>query len=322
MKEKWVGIFWGFVLVLLGAYLLMYPPQSFVIHADENAGRWIVVFGVASLLFFTSYFLSGLRRWGWLFPATISGALALTIALGTAGVHNSYVGAPILASIAIPFAVAFAVEPRRNRWALIPMWIMGVLTVITILADWVVGELLGSLVLLSIAAPFLVVYLLNREQKWALIPASVLGVIGVIPLLTLRFDGEQMGALVMLLLALPFVGVYLFSRRNWWALIPAGIFMSISLGVLAAGLQLAEPVTARLVGGIILSGWALVFLALWLRRAVLPTAWAAYPAILFGVLAVSAVIAGEAGPRYAWPLAIIVGGVLMLYRSYQRKPAQ
>ncbi len=95
------------------------------------------------------------------------------------------------------------------------------LAFITLTADLVQGSLIGALFLFAIAAPFLVVYLLNRSRWWALIPAWVMFILGTITLLSDHVDGNLIGALFLYAVALPFLVVYLRDRTRRWALIPA-----------------------------------------------------------------------------------------------------
>ena len=83
------------------------------------------------------------------------------------------------------------------------------------------GNLIGALFLFAVAAPFLVVFLLNRSRRWALIPAWVMFILGTITLLADHVDGNLIGALFMYAVALPFLVVYLIDRTRRWALIPA-----------------------------------------------------------------------------------------------------
>jgi len=108
---------------------------------------------------------------------------------------------------------------------------MFVISIIVLFEDRINGNIIGTLVLFSIALPFLVVYLFNRNQRWALIPFAALSVIGIIPLLEYMMGGEVLGWMVMFLFAIPFYVVFFWSKDNWWALIPAGVFTSIGLVV-------------------------------------------------------------------------------------------
>jgi hypothetical protein len=319
MKSNRYNLIWGIALIAAGGLFLAQNLGYLGVFAPQF---WVIFFGALSLLFFASYFASGIGRWGWLFPALGSAALALTIGLGSAGVRDAYVGAPILGAIAIPFLVAYALDPRRNGWALIPAWVMGVLCVVTVLADRVPGEFIGALVLFAIGLPFLVVFLADRKQNWwALIPASILLVLGAVPLLTMRVSGELLGAVIMFLFAAPFLLVFLWSRANWWALIPCGTFVSIGLTVLAVTASRPNEANPGLVSGVLFLGWALTFLALWLRRGLAPTAWAKYPGVVLAAMALVAFGFGENGLEVVWPLAIIALGAVLLYSALRRRSA-
>ncbi len=322
MKEKYVGMFWGLVLVLVGGWFLVTGRTNLTIY-DPNLG--IMLTGGLSLLFFSSYFISGPKRWGWLFPACILAAMTLVVLLSQVPrAGGGMLAAPMLVAVGVPFLVAYLQSPKDRGWALIPVYVMAALTLIVFLVDGISGELAGTLVLLMIAMPFLVVYLRNRQRRWPLIPFGVLAWISLIPALTLMVNDHFIGVAVMLLLAAPFVVVYFLSPRNWWAMIPAGVFVSISLVVLLAMTVLADRtgqdlLMEQVAGGVLFLGLGLTFLGLWLRRSDVPTAWAIYPAAVLGLLALVTFIGGQKGLTYAGPLAVIVGGILLIFNSNRRK---
>ncbi len=219
MKRNVSSIFWGLLFILAGMAFLA-DRMGWLNFSLFSTNTWVYIFAAVSLVFFLSYFLSGLQKWGWLFPALIFGSISLTIWMADHGLTGSFVGMPVLLAIAIPFYVGFAFD--RKAWGLlIPAWVMTVLAFITLTAGLVNGNLIGALFLFAVAVPFLVVYLLNRSRWWALIPAWVTFVLGTITLLSDHVNGNLIGALFLYAVALPFLVVYLTGRTRRWALIPA-----------------------------------------------------------------------------------------------------
>jgi hypothetical protein len=167
--KKTSNLFWGIALILL-AIALLAQQFGYIDYNRISDNAWVFIFSGAAILFLLSYLINGLKKWGWLFPTLIFAALSLTIWLTTRHIEGSFLGAPILAAIALPFFVGFAID--RTKWGLlIPAWVMTVLTIVTIMADQVEGTWIGALFLLSTALPFLLVFLANRTRRWALIPA-------------------------------------------------------------------------------------------------------------------------------------------------------
>jgi hypothetical protein len=315
MNTKWINMAWGMILIAAGG-LLLARELGYISMVSPQI--WAFIFTGLSLLFFASYFAYGVRNWGWLFPAFIFGSLAITLSLAEAGFDDPLMAAPILASVGIPFYVAFGLEPRQNWWALIPAWVMTVLTLIVIVVDRVPGEVIGSLFLLSVSLPFLVVFLLNRSQRWALIPAFVLGVLGAIVLLSNQTRGEYIGALVLFAIALPFFVVYFLSKDNWWALIPAGVMGSLALITFLVPVMNAERMDPGLMSGVLWVGIGLTFLVLWRQRQIHPTRWAIYPALGCGLVAIISFVAG-AGFENIWPVVVIAAGIVLLFFGLRPK---
>lgn len=308
MKRKWVDYVWGGLLILLGGFFLAYNLE---IIPEPSVMLWTGLFGAASLIFFVIYAMSGVRNWGWLFPALGTAAIAVIIVLAETGWDGPFLGSLFLWAASVPFWVAFLANRRENWWALIPGWATAVLGAIVLLSNVLAGELIGALVMLSIGLPFFVVYLANREHWWALIPGFVVSGIGVSILFATSLRGEFVGAFVMFAIALPFLAIYLLRREHWWALIPGGILASIGLTAFFSGFVTGEGWQGRLLGSIIFLGSAVVFGLLWLQRDRQPTAWAKYPAL---GLAITGLIILAAGPQveYLWPLALIAAGLWLL----------
>lgn len=316
MRSTYVNLLWGAALILGGGLFL---AQNLGYFDRFSPQFWMAAFAGASLLFLASYFLSGIRHWGWLFPASMTAALALTIGLSEAGFTSAAIGAPVLASVGLPFVVAFALNPRQHWWALIPAWVMAVLTLVVLATTRLPGEFIAALLLFGIALPFLVVYLSDRSRWWALIPAFTLGVVALIPLLANRLSGEAMGAFVLLvLLALPFLVVYLVSPPNWWALIPAGVLGSIGLSLLLSSIEVFGATWSTLISAFMFLGWAATFGLLWMRRGSQPTEWAKYPALaMLGVALVTMIL--SSGMQQYWPLVLIAVGALVLLNNLRER---
>jgi len=317
MKTKYVNLVWG-LLLIVGGGLFLADNLGYLNLDILSPMVWTGIFGAASLVFLALYLASGVQKWGLLFPASISAGIALTIYLATATNANAAVGAPVLLSIAVPFAVAFALDTRRHWWALIPAWVMAVLTLITLVVDRVSGELIGSLFMFAVALPFLAVYLYNRTRRWALIPAFAISAVAVIPLLANRFTGELIGAYVTLMIAVPFFIVYLWSPKNWWALIPAGFMGSIAIGLLVFLPGPGEIEHPEWMAALLFLGWALTFGALWLRRSSQPTGWAGYPALGFALASPLVFFLGD-NFELVWPLIIIAMGIAVLIGSLRKR---
>jgi hypothetical protein len=312
MQNKTANALWALILIGLGGLLL---AQNYGYLDQFGWQFWALILGGLGVMFLIVYLVSGVRNWGWLFPALILSAVAATITLGANGVSSAIVAAPIMASVGVPFVVAFALNPREHWWALIPAWIMAVMTVLMWVVDRVPGEAIGSLVMLGAGAPFLLVYALDRKRWWALIPGGVLAGMAVIILLATRTSGEVIGSVVLGVMALPFLAVYAAApQKNWWALIPAGVFASLAVMVFViTGRSVSDDLGARL-SGILFLGVGLTFAVLWLQRTSIPTAWAIYPA---AGLVTFAALAFALGARLelVWPLVLIGVGLVLLLVS-------
>jgi hypothetical protein len=322
-KEKYVGYFWGAVLILLGIVFLITRVTSFQIN---NPWLGLALTGGLSLAFFASYYFSGKESWGWLFPACILAGTTLTILLSqlVPDPQGGWIGAPVLLGIAVPFLFAYLLDQQKNAWALIPTAVMVVITLIASLSDLIQGEWMGMFVLLLIALVFLGVYLRNRAHRWALIVFGVLAVISIIPPLSTGVTSDYVGAAIMFLFSIACFVVFFTSRKRWWALIPGGIFATIGVVVLLTLGQAVEslggePQAGQVTSGVFLLGLALTFFAVWLLRASAPTAWGIYPAVILAVLGLSSFIAGQAGIDVLWPVILIAGGALLVYQAYRKR---
>jgi len=314
MIHRTINILLGVLLLLAGGLIL---AQNLGFIPEFTANAWILVFAVLSILFFGAYIASGLKSWPWLFPACILGGLAITVALAEAGVRSALVAAPLMLGISLPFFAAYLVDRPGNWWALIPGWALLVITLLLALVDRIPGELVATLVLLSIAIPFLVVFLLDRSKKWALIPAFVLAAIGFIPLLASAVPGEFIGAYIMFMISLPFFLMYFSSPDNWWALLPAGSTSSVGLLILLEGVG-GPWLSGSAPAGFMFLGLATTFWVLWLRHRSLGTGWAKYSAFGLAITGILMIVLGG-GLGYFWPLLLILGGLAILFMGIRSR---
>jgi hypothetical protein len=323
MKANIIKIFWGVLLTFLG--LLLLAAAMGYVSFDRVPARDAAIFAAfLSAAFFVSYFLSGIKHWGWLFPALIFAALALTISALMNGDSSSVMAVPFLLSIAIPFYVGYFLN--RTQWGLlIPAWALTVIPIIPPLSERINPDLLGSMVLYSIAIPFLVGYLVDQRRKWALIIATILGFVGIFPLLNTFIHGDIEGPVIMFLFTLPFFAIYSVSKKNWWALIPSGIFASI--GVVALLNTLVPEYGYIMVGtyqlviynGVLFFGLAVTFGILWQLRTSQPTAWAKYPAIGLLFTSVAAVLMGKNFENFLPAVALLTVGVVILSTGFLKR---
>jgi uncharacterized membrane protein (DUF441 family) len=319
MKTKFIKIFWGIVLISLGCLSL--TDTLGIVNLDLLPEQvWTIVFTVTSAVFFLFYFLSGVKQWGWLFPALIFAALALTINMTTRN-PSSTIAILFLLSIAIPFYVGFFLN-RRHRGLLIPAWILTVVAVIPVLSGRIHSDLIGALFLYTIALPFLFVYLVDRRCKWALITSVVMAFIGTLPLVNYFIHGDIQGFVVMSLFSLPFFVTYFVSKKNWWALIPAGGFTSIGLVSLLDTMSLITPAYISIghsqigiYASLIFLGFAATFMLLWLMRGSRPTEWAKYPAIGFLIIALMGIGSMDLLPA----VILFLIGVFILTGAFLKK---
>ena len=317
MKSTIIKIIWGVILISLGGIFLA-NQLGYISFDPFNEQRAAFFFALLSAVFFLSYFLSGVRKWGWLFPALIFAALALTINPILEDRESPVITFPFMLSIAIPFYVGYFLN--RKQWGLlIPAWALAVLPIIPSLSERINPDLLGSLVLFSIAIPFLVGYLVDQHRKWALIIATIFGFIGIFPLLNTFIHGDIQGPVVMFLFTLPFFMTYTASKKHWWSLIPAGVFVSIGLVALLNSLLpdygyiMIRGYQFGVYSGVLFLGLAVTFGILWRLRASQPTDWAKYPATGLLVTSLLAVLMGKNFENFLPAVVLLVIGVVLVF---------
>jgi hypothetical protein len=316
MKAKILIIFWGSVLISLVG--LSFACIVGYVTFDGFTGLLsLLIFVGLSTAFFTSYFMSGVRNWVWLFPALFTTSLALN----AAGVFENF-GTPIIAfpflfSLAIPFYTGYILNRKQWGW-LIPAWFLTIIAIIPPLNDLINPDVLTALVLYAISLPFLVGYLVDVRCKWALFISAVLGFIGIFSLIETIIHGDILGPIVMLIIALPFFITFFASKRRRWALIPSGVFISIGMVAL---LDRLLPVNDYIIVGdhqigvytsLLFLGFAATFGILWRIHASQPTRWAVYPAIGFLAASIMSIVMGENFEAFLPAIALLIVGIVLI----------
>jgi len=311
------SLFWGLLLIIGGGVAL---AQQFGYMDQLPDSAWMWVFALISLVALVSYITSGLKEWGWLFPAGVFGGLAVTVALATNNVDTAAVGSPLFFGLLIPFAAAYLTDRTRNWWALIPGGVMLFLGLLMLVVDTARGEWIGSLFLFMVALSFFVVYLNNRTHQWALLVAYILFVLSIAPAMA-SFGGDTagyFGSVFLFAIALPFFIVYFRANENWWAIIPAGVMTTLSvITILAIAGWIRDTETGGYSNAILMGGLAITFGFVWLRHS---KTWAKIVTVVLAALAVASVFFTSYTEIF-WPIVFLLAGGYLLFTAMRPKTA-
>jgi hypothetical protein len=202
----------------------------------------------------------------------------------------------------------------RTFWGVL-LIIGGIIFLLDNLGIFTIGETFWGVILGVAAIGFLSVYLSNRENWWALIPGMILLSVSALIIINAIFPGDTGalgGVIVLGGIGLAFLLIYLTNRENWWAIIPAGVMLTLSVVVL-----LGEAFSGIEVGGIFFLGLGLTFGLV----AIIPTPhgqmkWAFIPAGIMIVMGLLITAALSPLINYIWPSALILAGLLLVFRAY------
>jgi hypothetical protein len=215
---------------------------------------------------------------------------------------------------AVSFIRYFAGD--RTRWGLLfPAGQFAAFVMMIGLSEaGVHSAIIATPLFVGLAIPFAVALITDsRKNYWAVMPLTIFSVLALGTLLDDHIDGAMLvGALAAFIMAAPFFFVYFTQPKQWWALIPAGILSSIGGTVLLVTLFPALEYS-NVKGTVAALGFAATFGALYLRRGVIPTEWAKYPTIVFGILALLALV--DKTGIDGGPLVLIALGVLLLFSA-------
>jgi hypothetical protein len=171
---------------------------------------------------------------------------------------------------------------------------------------------------------FLYLFLNDRTKTWwAAIPGcALLGLAATVFFGDIgpSFLEPVSGPLFLASIGMGFALVYLAVPSNWWAIIPAGVLTTLAL---VAGFDELGPRSFDS-GGIFFIGLGVTFLVVALigRESGRNLRWAYIPA---AVLLVMGILIGTSfvdAINYIWPLALIVGGGVLIWRNLVEKQGQ
>jgi len=192
----------------------------------------------------------------------------------------------------------------------------GVLFLLDSLGAIAVGAVVWPVIAGAASLAFLFVFVsAPRSNWWAAIPGFVLlGLSGTILLdRLLPAIGEAWGGTLFLGgIGLAFWVVYLVNTQNWWAIIPGGVLFTLAF-VAGPWQGVKSPET----GSVFFFGLGLTFALL----ALLPTpqgrlTWALIPAVVLLTMGVLLTAAASELMNYFWPVALVAGGLYLLYRAF------
>jgi hypothetical protein len=212
---------------------------------------------------------------------------------------------------------------KKVDWRIIVGIVLLVIGVITLLQSLGVLNLQGSTWMLvmgaifaAAGAVFIYVFLADRVQWWALIPGcTLIGLAGVVILPMIPgFPTGLAPSFLLGMIGVSFWIIYLINHENWWAIIPGGALLSV-----AALIGFSQYFGVAGVG-IMFLGLAITFGLV----ALLPTGdernkWAWIPALALLVLALAFGFLGTSYGMYVWPVALIIGGAVVLIKALTPK---
>jgi len=181
--------------------------------------------------------------------------------------------------------------------------------------------LLWALLFGAAGVIFLYVFLTDRANWWAVIPGFVLlslAVLIVLNQLAPGVGGTWGGALFLGGVGLGFWVIYFVNREHWWAVIPGGVLLTLAL---VAGLS--SMLEGTEVGGVFFLGLGLTFGLL----SFLPTPqgrmkWALIPAAVLLVMGLLITAAFASALNYLWPVALILIGLYLIFRTFGFRQGQ
>jgi hypothetical protein len=222
----------------------------------------------------------------------------------------------IFAATSAFFFIAYFVNGFRAWGWLFPACIFAAVSgTISIVNLHIPGEWIPTLMIGSVAVPFIAAYLIDRTRTWALIPAYVLGLIALILPLENILGSDAIGAFIIAMIGLPFVANYLITPRAWWSIIPGGILLSI--GVMIA---VSNTINSEISVALMFLGWMATFGLVWKRSRLHAAEWAKYPAVVMGILACIMFLIAT-GLETFWAIGLIAAGLVLVIMNLRERSA-
>ncbi len=149
----------------------------------------------------------------------------------------------------------------------------------------------------------------TRGEWWTAIPGFALVGLAVDSLLS-NLVGNWSGFFFLGGIGLGFFAVYFSGRERWWAIIPGGVL--VTLGLVSV---LGDAFGGQETGGLLLIGIGLTFV---LVAVLASLTWAWIPGIILLVIGALLGTLFGGSMNYAWPIALIAGGLLLIVQFVRR----
>jgi len=186
--------------------------------------------------------------WGVILVSLVSLSLACVLGYVTFDRFNGPISLIIFVSLCTASCISYFVSGIRSWAWLFPALISAALALNAAgIFEPYGSPIVAFPILLSIAIPFYVGYLLNRKQWEWLVPAWFLTIITVIPPLSERINPDILAALVLYAISLPFLVGYLVNQRCKWAL-----FLSAVLGFIGIFSLIETIIHGNILGPVVL----------------------------------------------------------------------
>lgn len=194
----------------------------------------------------------------------------------------------------------------------------GVLFLLQNLFSFQYGNLFWALVMGLAGLFFLTIFFSNRANWWALIPGFVLLGVGLsISLDTIApsLSSTLSGPIVLGSIGASFLVIYLLNREFWWAIIPSGVLLTLAIVI-----SLENLLSDMGFVSVFFMGLAATFALV----ALVPThegrmQWPWIPAIVLALMGVIFGAFSGAFMAYLLPIALIVGGGILIFRTLTNK---